>query len=75
MSYPPLIKESEPTPMGWQRRVRDAVNGLLQRTSGVGSTADRVRNPTTGTQYFDETLGIPIYWNGTDWIDATGATV
>ena len=28
-----------------------------------------------GTYYFDTTLGKPIWWNGTAWVDATGATV
>lgn len=31
--------------------------------------------PTKGEDFFDETLGKPIWWNGTDWVDATGATV
>ncbi len=29
----------------------------------------------TGCQMFDITLGIPIWWNGTVWVDATGTTV
>ena len=28
-----------------------------------------------GLQYFDTTLGKPIYWNGTAWVDATGTPV
>jgi hypothetical protein len=43
----------------------------------VATTANR---PTTGlvagySQHFDTTLGIPIWWNGSVWKDATGATV
>lgn len=26
-------------------------------------------------QYFDTTINKPIYWDGSKWIDATGATV
>lgn len=41
-----------------------------------GTTANR---PTTQLQigqfYFDTTLGFPIWWNGTDWVDATGTVV
>jgi hypothetical protein len=41
-----------------------------------GTTAAR---PTTslqvGQMYFDITLGIPIWWDGTNWVDATGTTV
>lgn len=41
-----------------------------------GATVDR---PTTdrvvGQTYFDTSLGIPIWWNGAQWVDATGAVV
>lgn len=41
-----------------------------------GTTANR---PTTnlyvGKPYFDTTLGIPIWYDGTNWIDAAGNTV
>ena len=45
-----------------------------------GETSNRPNNLTSslqdkGKMYFDTTLGKPIYWNGTAWIDATGATV
>jgi hypothetical protein len=28
-----------------------------------------------GVEFFDTTLNKPIYWTGTAWVDATGATV
>lgn len=28
-----------------------------------------------GTMYFDTTLGKPIFWNGTGWVDANGTSV
>jgi hypothetical protein len=38
-----------------------------------GTTADR---PTLGLQigqfYFDTTLGYPVWYDGTDWVDAAG---
>ena len=41
-----------------------------------GITADR---PTgrlqVGQYYFDTTLGIPIWYDGTNWVDATGTVV
>lgn len=45
--------------------------------NSVGATIDR---PTTGlvagySQHFDTTLGKPIWWSGSVWKDATGATV
>ena len=41
-----------------------------------GTTANR---PTfdlqIGTPYFDTTLGIPIWYNGTVWVNSSGTTV
>ena len=41
----------------------------------IGTSVLRTQNRTKGTYYFDTTLGKPIWWNGTAWVDATGATV
>jgi hypothetical protein len=46
-----------------------------------GTTAQRLSGLTAsdaGLSYLDTTLnanGKPIWWNGTAWVDATGATV
>lgn len=41
-----------------------------------GLTADRpTERLEVGQYYFDTTLGIPIWYDGTNWVDATGATV
>lgn len=40
-----------------------------------GTTAARPTTVSVGTMYLDTTLNKPIWWNGTVWIDATGATV
>ena len=41
-----------------------------------GTTADRpVKRLFIGKTYFDKTLGHPIWYDGTNWVDATGATV
>ena len=45
-----------------------------------GTTANRpinTGNPQlqTGQIYFDTTLGLPIWWDGTNWIDALGTVV
>lgn len=45
----------------------------IQLSSGI--TADRPASPLTGCMYFDETLGYPIWYNGTIWVDSTGAGV
>lgn len=43
-----------------------------------GGTSSRPAYPNPGQQFFDTTLdadGKPIWWTGTAWVDATGATV
>lgn len=40
-----------------------------------GSTASRPTNMMLFGSYFDTTLGIPIWWDGTKWVDAGGVTV
>lgn len=42
----------------------------------MGTTQERPANIINkGFQYFDTTINKPIYWDGSKWIDATGATV
>lgn len=41
----------------------------------IGTSTLRTKNHTKGTYYFDTTLGKPIWWNGTGWVDATGTPV
>lgn len=40
-----------------------------------GTTAGRPASPATFEEYYDTTIGKPIWYNGTNWKDATGATV
>jgi hypothetical protein len=42
---------------------------------GYDTTANRPASPTNGMPFFDSTLGIPIWWNSTQWVDATGTPV
>ncbi len=54
------------------------VNALFTDTIGgvtAGDTASRPSSPDTGTPYFDTDLGYQINYNGTVWVNATGATV
>lgn len=39
-----------------------------------GNSASRPASPYTGQMYFDETKGLPIWWNGVKWICADGAS-
>ena len=55
-------------------QTQQAINTLS--TPSAGTTALR---PTTSLQvgqyYFDTTLTLPIYWTGTNWINAAGTVV
>ena len=44
-------------------------------TSTVGATTSRPTTPSVGTQFFDTTLNKPIYYVGTQWVDALGVAV
>ena len=45
-------------------------------TPASGVTADRpTERLDIGQFYYDTTLGIPIWWNGTVWKNASGTTV
>lgn len=41
----------------------------------VGVTSQRPGNADNGFQFFDVTLRKPIWWNGSSWVDASGASV
>lgn len=56
------------------------VEGVVKKTilgpaSSSGITTGRPTAPRTGDQFFDETLGYPIWWNGTAWANSTGTPV
>lgn len=62
--------------------VRDALNSQDSRLNVVeafsttsGVTGFRPTVTDVGVPYFDTTLGKPIWWSGSVWVDATGSTV
>jgi hypothetical protein len=55
-------------------QISSSISGLATPNSGV-SAARPALSLQVGQQYFDTTLGIPIWWDGTNWVDATGTTV
>ena len=56
----------------WSMEVYRAARGNL----GTGTTAERpINGMQTGDWYFDTTLGNPIWYSGSGWVDATGAGV
>lgn len=40
-----------------------------------GITALRPPSPYVGQQFFDTTINRPIWWDGTNWINAAGIIV
>lgn len=46
-----------------------------RRVVGNGTTAQRPTTIVTGFMYFDTTLGIPVFWNGAAWVNASGGVV
>ena len=45
---------------------------FVELLTGTTSNRPSGRNLVTGMMYFDTTLGQPIWYNGTDWVDAMG---
>lgn len=58
----------------WYNWMVSATNALnILRASGT--TAKRpVKSLFVGRTYFDTTLGKPIWYDGSGWVDATGAS-
>ncbi len=38
-----------------------------------GTTANRPTASVTGQRYFDTTIGRPVYWNGSTFVDGAGS--
>lgn len=56
-----------------QDQTGDLVIDKQDISSGV--TDDRPTDKTTGYMYFDTTLGKPVWYTGTGWVDSTGTAV
>lgn len=79
INQPPLASSlpvDERRMAGWPRPWGQWFTQVWQLVFDVqnsGTTANRpVVNLYTGKPYFDTTLGYPIWWDGTQWVDATG---
>lgn len=61
-----------------QNRIQSAILQLLSTqlvAAGSGTTVARPTIHAVGDTYFDTTIGLPIWWNGANWINAAGAIV
>lgn len=63
----------------WALTDGDAIDHTQSTSQNVvwesGTTAGRPGTPVAGQRYFDTDLGKPIWFNGTDWVDAQGTIV
>lgn len=90
MTIKKFVAPALPTsPVDYDQRQQDQLNQNLRiyfnnldafltaiSTPQNGTTANRpTQNLQVGQFYFDTTLGIPIWYDGTDWVDATGTVV
>ena len=53
----------------------DTENHVISIIRKPNESSGRINNPKKGENCFDTTLNKPIWWNGTKWVDATGADV
>jgi len=74
LSTPVFVRDTYDTPQAQARAYRDAINRLL-RDMMSGTTAQRPAIPVIAQRFYDTTLGIPIWWNGSVWKNAAGTTV
>lgn len=58
-----------------QKGVTEQVNLINAKLTSSGATESRPESPSAGVCFLDTTLGKPVWWNGSAWIDATGETV
>ena len=71
-----VIRDSEASQAEWNRKARDAANGLIRRLVGCGTTTDRPTKAVTGQMYYDTNLGKPVWRHASGvWKDAMGTTV
>lgn len=71
--------QSDPTTGKWveQHEAVPADEEDITEQNGTLQLANKTYDKQSfiGFQYFDTTVNKPIFWDGSKWIDATGATV
>ena len=73
MIAPPPIRDDFGS-LSWQTWFQGVYQELRAPSSGP-TTARPTKNLFPGLFYFDSTLGKPIWYSGSAWVDATGASV
>lgn len=66
------LRELELFSVGIDRQLRD-LEAIVKQS---GTTENRpITEKYIGQMYFDTTIGKPIFWNGSNWIDSQGNTI
>jgi hypothetical protein len=59
----------------WVSWVQDAFT-YIAKNQGYNTTSNRpINGMRTGDVFFDTTIGKPIWYTGSGWVDATGSAV
>lgn len=70
---------TNPTTYPYTIQFRDMTTGELKEEitnmRGVTTARPTLTSANKGFEYFDETLSYPIWWNGSNWVNATGVVV
>ena len=72
---PPTLQAFGITVQRMYRLIMTAWNNPDQGTTSQRPTAVTGAPLTVGQHYFDTTLGIPVWWNGTHWVNSAGTSV
>jgi uncharacterized protein YjdB len=76
-------------PVDYRQAYIDQLNNVLRlyfnqidnftQSAAIPASGTTANRPTfaleVGQYYFDTSIGRPIYWNGTNWINAAGTVV
>ena len=80
LRFPPMVLRDNSLAT-LQQAINDIANEFSFVTAAINYPSNGVTSarPTmqlqVGDQFFDKTLGKPIWWNGAHWVDATGTQV
>lgn len=70
-----LLPLSDMSQAEGQRDRTVSIGALKEVTAPVpaaGATGERPGSPPVGSTWFDTTLGQPVWWDGSAWVDALG---
>ena len=70
-----LFKDTETANLYTKTWGSGSTGWVLMHVQWSGSTPSRPASPSVGTMYFDTTLGKPVWWKGSGWVDSAGAAV